>query len=186
MCYNEKIVAMSITFFPLQISDLPLLHQWFQEPIVKKWYAREFTFSAEAIREKYLPRILEQEAVPSFIVQINENPIGFIQYYALTNYLPEGINKENALFHLAKPHQIAGIDFFIGESLFRGRGIGTKILQQFIASYLEQSFSIVVVDPEINNQAAIHFYQKNGFTLTDYSETPEYVILLKACGTGFI
>lgn len=174
---------MNITFNALQETELPLLHQWFQEPLVKKWYARNRDFSLEDISTKYTPRILSQEKVQSFIVATNSSPIGFIQYYALNDYLPEGISEQNSLFHLAKPHQIAGIDFFIGDPLFRRQGWGTKILQQFIRTFLEPLFQLFVVDPEIKNHTAICFYQQNDFTLTTHSENPHHLILIKQAHT---
>jgi aminoglycoside 6'-N-acetyltransferase len=170
---------MNIAFNALQETDLPLLHQWFQEPLVKKWYARDRDFSLEEISKKYTPRILGKDKVQSFIVTANAIPIGFIQYYVLNDYLPEGIGEQNSLFHLAKPHQIAGIDFFISNSLFHRQGWGTKILQQFITLFLESKFRLLVADPEINNHMAVHFYQHNGFTLTTYSENPHYLLLSK-------
>jgi aminoglycoside 6'-N-acetyltransferase len=129
--------------------------------LVKKWYARDRDFSLEDIKKKYTPRILSQEKVPSFIVTMSLAPIGFIQYYALNNYLPEGISQDNPLFHRTKPHQIARIDFFIGDPLFRRKGWGTKILQQFIRKFLNPTFQLFAVDPEINNHMAIRFYQHN-------------------------
>lgn len=170
---------MNITFKALQQNDLPLLHCWFQDPVVKKWYARGIDFSWEDIHKKYLPRILSQEEVFSFIVNIGETPIGLIQYYALNHFLPEGIQSNSALFRLAQPNQIAGIDFFIGESSYRGQGFAKGIIQQFSETYLTFRFLIEVVDPAANNTIAIQFYQNCGFSITDYSEDKNFLLLMR-------
>lgn len=170
---------MNITFKILQKTDLSLLHQWFQEPMVKKWYARDIDFSLEDIHKKYLPRILGQENVFSFIVNLDEKSIGFIQYYALNHYLPEGIQEKNAIFRIAKSNQMAGIDFFIGEPSCRGKGLGQKILLQFSKLFLKTHFLIEIVDPSVHNKRAIGCYQQCGFTGTSYSEDKNFIILIK-------
>ena len=45
-----------------------------------------------------------------------------------------------------------------------GKGIGTALLKSAIASAKEQGFLSMRVNTETNNQNAISFYRKNGFT----------------------
>lgn len=98
-----------IQFKPLQENDLILLYQWFQEPLINQLYARNKAWSLEEISAKYLPRIQSQEKIPSFIVYKDNNPIGYIQYYCLADYLPEGISTYNPLFKEYYPEELAGI-----------------------------------------------------------------------------
>ena len=88
-----------IEFKPLHKDDLQLLYRWFQEPTINQYYARGQTWSLKDIGVKYLPRLAGHDNVPSFIIYSDNKPIGFIQYYCLSEHYPEGIN--NALLDYA-------------------------------------------------------------------------------------
>lgn len=97
-------------FKTLNQDDLTLIYQWFQEPSINQWYARGKPWSLEAIREKYEPKILGQENVPSFIIYKDETPIGFIQYYQLEHGFPEGIHEQhNLLFKQYKQNMLIAV-----------------------------------------------------------------------------
>ncbi|QMT60029.1 GNAT family N-acetyltransferase [Legionella sp. PC997] len=169
----------SFIFKPLTENDLILLYQWFQEPVINQWYARGKLWSLKDIKEKYLPRVLRGHNVPSFIIYINGLPLGFIQYYCLSNHVPEGIgHKNHPLFHLYQPNNLAGIDLFIASSNQRGKGLGQQIIESFITE-LPNSINAILVDPAVNNHQAIRCYEKAGFKRTNYSEDNSYLILLK-------
>jgi len=169
-----------IHFNPLSADHLSLLHRWFQEPVIKKWYAREIHYSLDDIKNKYLPRIQGTDSTPSYIVSLNGAPVGFIQYYALSDHLPSGINDlSNKLFEINAPDEICGIDIFIADGKYRGIGLGKQIISQFIQEFLHSNFKGAVVDPLSNNINAIHCYEKSGFKITAYSEKSDYIILMK-------
>ncbi|HHF7373701.1 TPA: GNAT family N-acetyltransferase [Legionella bozemanae] len=176
LVYGSK--NQNLEFKPLGQRDLNLMTQWFAEPTVKQGYARNQQFSLEDISAKYSPRIEGIESIPSFIIYLNQKPIGFIQYYCLSDHLPEGISGYNAsLFDEAPPEQLAGIDLFIAEPTFRGVGLGRQIIRRFISKHLYR-FKAVVVDPQIGNEQAIACYQKAGFLPTQYSEDANYLLMI--------
>lgn len=70
-----------IDFKQLQQNDFQLLHEWFKEPTINSLYAEGKTWSIKSIENKYFPRILALDKVPSFIIYSNNKAIGFIQYY---------------------------------------------------------------------------------------------------------
>lgn len=166
-------------FKTLNQNDLTLIYQWFQEPSINQWYARGKYWSLEAIREKYRPRLLGQENVPSFIIYKDETPIGFIQYYQFEQGFPEGIHgQHNLLLQQYKQADLVGIDLFIAEGNMRGQGFGVKIINQFIEDFLT-NFSAAVVDPQVLNINAIGCYEKSGFMKTSFSEDPNYLVMVK-------
>jgi|JI10StandDraft_1071094.scaffolds.fasta_scaffold19598_5 aminoglycoside 6'-N-acetyltransferase len=168
-----------IQFKPLHENDLILLHQWFQEPLINQHYARNKVWSFEEISAKYLPRIQSQEKIPSFIVSINNKPIGYIQYYCLTNYLPEGISTyNNSLFKDYYPDEIAGIDLFIAVASERGKNLGKTIITNFIIEFLI-NYKVIVVDPEATNISAIRCYEKTDFIKSNVSENENHLIMIK-------
>lgn len=167
-----------IDFKPLHKDDLRLLYQWFQEPTINQQYAWGQTWSLKDIENKYLPRLNGHDSVPSFIIYLDNNPIGFIQYYCLSDHYPEGIQKESSLFKSYQPNQIAGIDLFIATHENRGQGFGVVIINQFINEFLTH-FRLVIVDPNHDNIQAIRCYKKSGFEESNYSEAPDYLLMIR-------
>lgn len=158
--------------------DLELMHRWFQEPEIKRWYARGKSWSFLEITDKYLPQFSGQKNVPSFIIYLDELPVGFIQYYLLVDSLPEGVyGYDHPLFKRFPASELAGIDLFIAEQKFRGIGLGRKIIDAFISEHLSK-FKGVVVDPSSDNHQAIACYEKSGFVKTDLSVSESFLILL--------
>ncbi|HAU0349439.1 TPA: GNAT family N-acetyltransferase [Legionella pneumophila] len=175
-----------LQFKPLCEKDLDLLYQWFQEPRINQMYGRNKSWSLEAITQKYLPRIQGKETVPSYIIYDSNNPIGFIQYYFLTEHFPEGIKgHSHPLFNDYKPNEAVGIDLFIAHANNRGKGLGEQIINCFIENFLT-TYRVILVDPNIKNTQAISSYTKAGFRKTTFSEDPKYLIMIKniASNTG--
>ncbi|HAT4486923.1 TPA: GNAT family N-acetyltransferase [Legionella pneumophila] len=167
-------------FKPLAVEDLNQLYQWFQEPTINYWYARDKNWTLNDIKEKYEPRILGKEHVPSFIVYVDNSPFGFIQYYLLKESLPDGINDyESVLFHQYKAKDLVGIDLFVAEEKRRGKGLGLELIGQFIGIFLTR-FKAIVVNPNVHNQQAIRCYEKAGFNQTQFSEDSNHLIMIKS------
>ncbi len=170
----------SLKFETLKEKDLERLFEWFQEPIINRWYARNQEWSLDDIKKKYLPRIDGKENVPSFIVFIEDRPIGFIQYYLLTENFPEGIeNQNNPLFKKFDSEDMVGIDLFIAEKMNRNKGLGLEILTLFIGKFLADKFKVIIVDPDKKNSQAIKFYLKSGFEITEYSENQKHIVMTR-------
>ena len=155
------------------------MYDWFQDATIKASYARGQLFSLADIKEKYLPRILGKDNIPSYIIKDNQRSIGFIQCYLLTEHLPEGIMSHNSpLFHQYLADEIAGIDCFIAHPENRGKGLGPQLIQQFIDDFL-MHFRAIMVDPDTHNQQAIKCYVKAGFKEMTFSENPEHLVMIK-------
>lgn len=154
----------SIHFKPLTENDLPLLHAWFQKPHIKEWYARGEKYTIDMIKEKYLPRILNPESIPNFIVYADKTPIGYIQLYCIKDSLPDGVTDyKHPLFDNFKPNEIAGVDLFIADENHLKKGYATLTLTNFIKEYIQGRFILLVTDPLKINKNAVQFFEKNGF-----------------------
>lgn len=55
------------------------------------------------------------------------------------------------------------MDLFIGEINLLNKGMGQKIIRKFINTKISQSFKYCIVDPDINNTAAIKCYENLNF-----------------------
>lgn len=148
---------------PLRERDFYLLHQWFQDPVIEATYARGQTFTLEDIHTKYRPRLSDPN-VHCFIVYEDNLPIGFIQYYLIPAYLPEGCNQKTMVRYDMGAQ--AGIDVFIAERDYRGCGYFQSIFDTLLTTYLRHiQLETVWVDPRSDNANAIRAFQKAGFTL---------------------
>ena len=169
-----------LQFKSLTENDFTQIHQWFQEPIINHWYSRNKSWSLDDIKNKYTDRIVGKENIPSFIIWLDDQPIGFIQYYLLRENLAEGISDyTNELFKQFSPQDIAGIDLFIAHTENRGKGYGVKIIHHFLNQFLNDHFKAVIVDPEMTNIQAIKCYEKAGFVKSNFSEDEKHLILIK-------
>jgi RimJ/RimL family protein N-acetyltransferase len=144
-------------FRELNLSDIPLITNWFNMPHVKQFYSLR-DWSEEEVLKKLQPYILGEKSVYPFMVLASNVPIAYVQYYRVTDFpwpnqdLLESIIKDGA-----------GMDLFIGKPEFLGKGYGHQIIRQFLNEIIWPIFSYCVVDPDIKNTIAIKCYKKLGF-----------------------
>lgn len=159
---------------PLSFKDLSLLHRWYNAAHVLKWYSRKSLDYAQ-LENKYRPYILGKNAIQGFICYFNKKPFGYIQYYPVKRYPwnDHGLGKELSLS--------AGLDVFIGEKNFLGKGLGKLMITRFIQRHIWRQYRYCLVDPHKLNKQAIGCYQACGFSihkeiLSDERE-PHYLMM---------
>ncbi|HHS2948521.1 TPA: GNAT family N-acetyltransferase [Legionella pneumophila] len=154
----------SLEFKPLELDDLKLIFNWFKVPEIKKWYAQGKEWSLSDIEAKYKPRLIDQEVVPSFIINLDSKNIGFIQYYPLSKTtMPEGLSYDEAVRLNVDMRNSVGIDLFIGEESLIGIGLGKVIIRDFIKNILPKNYTRIFIDPTKSNARAVKAYKKVGF-----------------------
>ena len=57
----------------------------------------------------------------------------------------------------------AGMDLFIGEEPFVGKGLRSEIIKEFLDVIIWPQFQYCIVDPDVRNTAAIRCYEKLNF-----------------------
>jgi aminoglycoside 6'-N-acetyltransferase len=152
---------MQFDFRLVTKEDFPLLTIWLNTPHVKKWW-REPTETLDEVEKKYGGRVIGDEPTDVYFAMLRGTPIGMIQSYRVDDYPEhaESINLENAI----------GVDLFIGEEAYTGKGYGPLLLAQFIDKVIRTSYrdaAFVVADPEIANTVSIRAFEKAGFTKGD-------------------
>lgn len=168
-----------VTFQELKDSDLPLIHTWLQQPFVKKWFSHEavpwqdFLAFREEIKNYF-------GTGKEYIVSVNEHPFGYIRYYDAHLWV-DGLGE-------VEPEGTYGIDLYIGDADYLGKGYGTALLRQFIKKILEDQKVLgkpikqIIVDVDVTNTAAINLYAKLGFSLDRELDDPrwgkQYLMLL--------
>lgn len=159
-------MSLNFKFHILKEQELPLLTEWLNKPHLQKWWRAE-KVNLNKVREKYLPRIFEEDTAKPFLAFLNEKPIGYIQYYFASkgdpNWWPD--NPGNG---------VIGIDQFIADSDNLDLGFGTTMILQFLR-FLKKTIDIteIRVDPAPNNLRAIRCYEKVGFVKKEFIKTPD-------------
>lgn len=147
----------TINFRPLDFSDIPLIHQWFNLPHVQQYYSlRDWT--EHEVLNKLCPYILGTKSVSGFIILFDEIPIGYLQFYKVKDYPWPNQNLAQEIVDSS-----AGMDLFLGNIDMTGKGFGGKIIQAFINHKIWPEFQYCIVDPDVNNESALRCYEKLNF-----------------------
>jgi aminoglycoside 6'-N-acetyltransferase len=128
-------------------ADLPLLGRWRGRPHVSRWWGEP---ALEPEAEK-----LADPKIAMWIVELATEPFAFIQDYEVHawpdhhfGYLPGGSR---------------GMDVYIGEAGFVGRGHGSAMIRQHVDDLFAAGAPAVGIDPHPDNTAAQGAFQKAGF-----------------------
>lgn len=150
---------MAISFRMFAGDDLELLVKWISRPHVQRWW-RE-SAAMKSVKKKYGGRLIGDDPTTVFIILSDKKPIGMIQSYYINDY-PEHAR-------LIKLDHAVGVDLFIGELDFIGKGYGPAILSGFIKiiRHRYRKAECIVADPEVANMASIRSFKKAGFKKGD-------------------
>lgn len=156
---------MTITFQPLQDSHFPLLLKWLETPHVKAWWDQNVQWTLELIKEKYGIYVqgykVEQglkKPLGAYIVYVEDDPVGYVQAYNAHDF-----PREDNVSLAELPDSLAALDVLIGEEEFLGKGLGSRIMKQFLSEYVDPYYEACFVDPDTTNIRAIRTYEKAGF-----------------------
>ncbi|MBA8666786.1 acetyltransferase [Holosporaceae bacterium 'Namur'] len=155
---------MNISFKPLNKKHFGLLLKWLNTPHVRKWWDTDIIWTKHSIEEKYHTYVKgfkltnsKEKPIYPYIITIDDKEVGYIQYYNAYDFPREGY------IISGMPESLASIDIFIGEVEFVGKGLGVGLVAKFLDEYVFSQFESIFIDPDINNKAAIHAYEKAGF-----------------------
>jgi RimJ/RimL family protein N-acetyltransferase len=139
-----------ITFKKLSLDDCACLHRWLQLAHVRLFWDDGHR-SLQQVQEYYW----RDDSIKRYLFFIDDKPAGYIQSYVIARA------HEYGKFSLPDGKTL-GVDYFIGNEDFLGKGWALFILKRFI-SFRCKGIERVIVDPEPENKKAIHIYEKCGF-----------------------
>lgn len=141
-----------ISFVPLRLNHLPLLHGWLSRPHLTKWWTRGKVYTLEEIAKMYGSRARGEDITKGFVLERDGQPAGYAQFS------PRG--------------ESAGVDLFLADE---GTGQGAEALSAFLAAEVFPRFRVAVVDPVKGNARAMAVYARAGFK--KQSETADKIVL---------
>jgi RimJ/RimL family protein N-acetyltransferase len=147
--------SAAISFRPLAIADLDLMHRWLNTDFVARWWTDRR--SREQVDAHYGPYIRGDEPTRSFIIQIGGADAGYIQTYRIRDW-PDYARD------VAIDEDAAGIDLFIIEQHAR-RGFGPLVIRRFLDEVVFATMDVAscIIGPSEDNRNAIRAYEKAGF-----------------------
>lgn len=155
---NEAVMNnCRISFTPLSEEHFRLIHTWFNEPHVQSFYSLR-AWTIEEVRQKLTPYIQGVGGMECYIISIDKTPMGYIQCYPVKKHLWDNQNLVEEVIQNS-----AGMDLFIGEKEFMGKGLGGQILETFLKNYIWTRYKYCLVDPDIRNEISIRLFKKCGF-----------------------
>lgn len=145
---------MRASFIPLEPPHLPTLHRWLQLP-----HVREFWDDGDRTPQQVQAHYFGPERdVAAFLMVLDGENAGYVQAYEVD------ATSDYAAWR-SETGETWGIDLFIGEERWLGRGLAAGIVRDFIAHWqqLRPALRRVLIDPETRNERARHVYKKAGF-----------------------
>lgn len=159
-----------VTFRPLAVADLALLHQWLARPHVAEWWTPTPSF-AEVERE-FGPMIGDQSPTRPYVVLGDDAPIGYIQSYI-------AMGSGDGWWPDEQDPGVRGIDQFLAHAEQLGRGVGAAVVRAFVdLLFADPAVTRVQTDPSPRNRRAIRCYEKAGFHAVCEVDTPDGRALL--------
>lgn len=139
-----------IEFRPLAESDLPQIEEWLRREHVARWWRDDIQ---ESLAE-YRAGLEGREPTDHYLIVLDGRAIGMIQTYLVSDYQDwEEIVQVGP--------GVAGVDILIGEDDQVGRGLGPKILAQFVRDVV--TADAVVATVEEPNRRSWRAFEKAGF-----------------------
>jgi aminoglycoside 6'-N-acetyltransferase len=142
-------IPIPVTFERLQDSHFSLLLKWLEAPHVKAWWDQDVHWTLERIKEKYgdygkgykLEKGV-QKPFQAYVIYGDARPLGYIQLYNAYDF-----SREDQIPLEGFPESLATIDIFIGEEDYVGKGLGSRIMNQFLKEYVDPYYDTCFVDP---------------------------------------
>lgn len=128
-------------FRKLRDRDINLIKKWLQAPHVAEWFKHP-----DAWIEEIQQRKTKYDFIRHFIIEDNNKPVGFCQYY--------DFSKGGETWNGSLPAEGSwSIDYLIGEPDYLGKGYGKFIVKQLTRDIFDSTDAQrVIVRPEPENK----------------------------------
>lgn len=175
-----KTQGAAITFSTVIAEHESIILNWLQKPHVREW------FHGEGLQNTIngLRKFIENKTTSTklWIAFFDGEPFA----YLITSSV-DAEKEKSANSHFSKwveaDKKMNTLDLLIGEEKYLGKGLASRLIQEFISTMLKDS-DIIFIDPEATNRKAIHVYEKVGFEKIDqfiasWHPVPHFLMILK-------
>jgi aminoglycoside 6'-N-acetyltransferase len=155
------------TFRRLRRDDFEVLARWLAEPHVAEWWNHEHR--TDALEDDFGPTIDGEEPAEDWIAVLDDVPVGVVQYCHFVDY-PEYVEEMEPVYPVGDG---AGtIDYLVGDPGRVGRGVGTRMIAEFVEFVWSHDPSVthLVVPVNSANERSWRALLGAGFTLVGRGE----------------
>lgn len=134
--------------------------EWRNLDHVRRWWDPDLPpLTLETAIQEYHPETSPESPSVPCIIELDERPIGFIQFYRWISYAEEA-----DLVGIPSDERTYSVDVFLGVEELTGRGIGTRIIS-LLCDHLtrDHGASSVALTTDVRNVVAQRCYEKAGF-----------------------
>lgn len=142
--------------------DFALMLKWMTDPETMRWWdGMTQQYTMERVVAGYWRHVRQQ--VQPCILEWQGAAVGYCQFCRVDAESYE-VPQEEYYSFVSAGEVVYGIDLFIGETVVRDRGVGTRLLRLLMqALFSEYGADALLVDPKTHNARAIRCYEKCGF-----------------------
>ena len=142
---------MGVVLRTATIDDVSLLEKWDEDEEATSWGGDDDNYDWDY----ELPRSVEWREF--LIAEVDSVPVGMV-------VIIDALQEESHYWGDNAPQNSWAIDIWIGESEYRSKGHGTKMMEEACTlCFVKHGASSIVIDPLQSNQRAIAFYRRLGF-----------------------
>lgn len=150
---------MATAFRRLERSDFPRLSEWLAAPHVAQWWRHGH--DRAAVEADFGPLVDGEDPTEAFVIEEDGLPIGLIQRYRFD----ENEAWDRTVAVGTAPRPAAGIDYLIGDRFRVGRGLGPRVIGDFVLGTWDRypDLAAVVVAVQQANRQSWRALEKAGF-----------------------
>ena len=182
MTHSANHILTPLSFFPVEEKHLAIIHDWLKKDHVKEFYYGQGLENTLRNLDLFIKGINHngEYSFEHWIAYIGDKPFGFL----FTSPVEGPRNSENYVNKwYEEGKETITLDLLIGEEEFLGKGLGHRMIQEFLLDKFSRA-SKVLIDPEASNTKAIHVYEKAGFRkveqfLPKYNPVPHWMMHLE-------
>lgn len=148
-------------FYPVEKKHLNVVLDWFQKEHVKEYYYGTGLENTLKNLDLFTNGIKHngEYSFELWIACIGSKPFGFL----MTSLVEGPLNTNDPIDKWYEEGKVSiTLDLLIGEEEYLGRGLGHRMIQEFLLDKFPHT-SKVLIDPAVTNTKAIHVYEKAGF-----------------------
>lgn len=153
----EAMPEIAVDFRPMTRDDLPSFVDWQRVPHAREWFHAGRMDLAEAER-RYGPRIDGEMPTRMWVAQVDGRDVGMVQDYRVGDH---GDYAEKT-----RDPEAAAFDYLVGDPGLVGRGIGTRMVGQFLRERLRPAYPDAprfLASPDHRNRPSLRLLEKLGF-----------------------
>lgn len=150
---------MAVQMRPLSIQDMPLLHEWLNQPHLRPFYEREPS-TLEQVVKRYACRVADDHRTKCLIAELGGAPFGYLQWYLNRSFPEYGIDTIDLSDGVS-------FDYYIGDPAFRGQHLGSAMLNaavEYAKPLVRAEDRLFCAGHRPENTSAIRCSQHAGFT----------------------